>query len=38
MGLLRSGLAADTVAATLGLAKREVRLIAGVSSVLTRSD
>jgi len=38
MGLLRSGLAADTVAATLGVAKREVRLIAGISSVLTRTD
>jgi hypothetical protein len=36
--LLRSGLAADTVAATLGVAKREVRLIAGISSVLTRTD
>ena len=38
MGLLRSGLAADTVAATLGVARREVRLIAGISSVLSRSD
>jgi hypothetical protein len=36
--LLRSGMAADTVAATLGVAKREVRLIAGISSVLMRSD
>jgi hypothetical protein len=38
MGLLRSGLAADTVAATLGVARREVRLIAGISSILSRSD
>jgi hypothetical protein len=38
MQLLRSGMTPDTVAAALGVAKREVRLIAGVSSVLTRSE
>jgi hypothetical protein len=36
--LLRSGMMPDTVASTLGVAKREVRLIAGVSGLLTRLD
>jgi hypothetical protein len=38
MQLLRSGMSPETVASTLGLAKREVGLISCVSSVLTRVD
>jgi hypothetical protein len=38
MNLLRSGMLPDTVASTLGVAKREVRLIAGVSGVLARNE
>ena len=34
--LLRSGMMPDTVALTLGVAKREARLIADVTNVLTR--
>lgn len=38
MELLRSGMSSDTVASTLGVASREVRLIAGVSGILNQTD
>jgi hypothetical protein len=38
MHLLRTGLSPETVASTLGVAIREVRLIAGVSSILARNE